>query len=307
MQQHIRLNVFETNSSSSHSLTVTAGDLVETPFDVDTLRRGVVEVGMSEYGWEWQRYYTARNKLSYLLTQVLRYHGNVPTGTNAGVTKELCEEHDELAMMVRVVKDYTGCDLHFVADSSGYIDHESAGEGMELFRSEDQLKQFLFSASSFVQTGNDNEGPPARIETDKPTGAESFYAKHHLDPQASWVSLRFQCERDYGDLKLALDNGVILSSESNDQLLQALIEQGTVVQVDIEEQGHYSYYEHTEPRSDRMSALAELGLKFSADLTVTTKFQKISYQDKTKERYHRQTYTIAMPAELAGQIQALTA
>lgn len=305
--QHIRLNVFETNSSSSHSLTVTAGDLVALPFDAKTLRHGLVEIGMGEYGWEWCRYYTTRNKLSYLLTQVLRHAGTVPDGTNARVTMSLCEDYPELAMMVRVVKDYTGCDLHFVAGSSGYIDHESAGEGMEVFRSEEQLKQFLFSSSSFVQTGNDNTSGPVRIETDLDSCSELFYAEHIREPQADWVELRLHREKDYGDLKLALEYGVVLSSASHEALLQALITQGTVLQVDIEEQGHYSYYEHTEPKADRMDALCDIGMKFSAALNVNTKFRKVSSQDKTAERYLRQTYTIAMPPELASQIQGLSA
>jgi len=41
-----------------------------------------------------------------------------------------------------------------------YIDHQSsATEGMntEIFDSEDQLKNFLFSSNSYIQGGNDNE------------------------------------------------------------------------------------------------------------------------------------------------------
>ena len=306
MQQQIRLGVFETNSSSSHSLTLTQGDLVSSPFDADTMRKGLVEVGMNEYGWEWHRYYTARNKLSYLLTQVLRSDQAVPEGDHEEVTRALCEKHPELAMLVRVVKDHTGCDLRFIAGSSGYIDHESDGEGMHLFRSEEELKHFLFTESSYVQTGNDNDPAPTQIDTDRSPEFDDFYVAHYREPKAGWLALRFHRESDWGAVTFVTQAGVTLSSTEHGDLFQALVEQGTFLQVECDEQNYYSTFEHEDPRSGRMGALARHGWKFSAALQVTTSYQMISYEDKTSERYFRQTYTIAMPGELAVQIQALT-
>ena len=56
MTEQIRKNVFETNSSSSHSLTVSEGDITGQPFSDHTLREGVVIVGKGEYGWEFEQY-----------------------------------------------------------------------------------------------------------------------------------------------------------------------------------------------------------------------------------------------------------
>ena len=305
MQHQIRLNVFETNSSSSHSLTLTQGDLAPSPFDADSLRRGIVEVGMSEYGWEWKRYYTTRNKLSYLLTQVMSRQDSVPEGANEEVTRALCEKHPELAMLVRVVKDHTGCDLQFIAGSSGYIDHDSEGEGMELFRSEEKLKQFLFSTSSYIQTGNDNDAPPFMIETDKDSFRDLMYAQHIREPQPGWVPVCWYSATDYGPLKLMLKNDVILSSTSHEALFQAVVQQGTVVRVEIEEKAPYSWFNGRDFKPRRLQDLSRMGLMFSANMNAVLNFKKTRRDDSPRvTRFH---YTSLVPPELASQIKALTA
>jgi hypothetical protein len=56
MTKQIRKRVFETNSSSSHSLTLSPGDLVAQPFSDDVLRSGVLSVELlrlyrPRFGW----------------------------------------------------------------------------------------------------------------------------------------------------------------------------------------------------------------------------------------------------------------
>ncbi|CAN0596705.1 unnamed protein product, partial [Laminaria digitata] len=43
---------------------------------------------------------------------------------------------------------------------------ESAGLGGDLLYDREKLLDFIFSPEAFVQLGNDNNQPPARIETD---------------------------------------------------------------------------------------------------------------------------------------------
>ena len=65
----IRQGVFETNSSSSHSLVIVQdGDFIESPFSEDVLQEGVYHVGSDDYGWGMEIYSSFDEKLTYLAT-----------------------------------------------------------------------------------------------------------------------------------------------------------------------------------------------------------------------------------------------
>lgn len=154
MTEQIRKNVFETNSSSSHSLTVSEGDITGQPFSDHTLREGVVIVGKGEYGWEFEQYYGIYDKLAYLITQI--NYEDIPQGDAATVTAELRESDPRFDMLCRVVEEHTGVKLQVQPGSTGYVDHQSSDVGLELFDDEKQLRQFLFNSNSYIETDNDN-------------------------------------------------------------------------------------------------------------------------------------------------------
>lgn len=65
----IRKGVFETNSSSSHSLVVSEQGGFE-PFNIPTNSKGQVACLFGEYGWGGPTLYSQRDKLTYLTTYV---------------------------------------------------------------------------------------------------------------------------------------------------------------------------------------------------------------------------------------------
>ena len=74
------------------------------------------------------------------------------------------EQPKYMKMLVRVLKESLGVKKVYWNEKedeyeNGYIDHQSAyveGQNMEMFASEEELKKFLFSEESYIQTGNDN-------------------------------------------------------------------------------------------------------------------------------------------------------
>lgn len=142
--------MFETNSSSTHSLVINGEPGVFT----DTLwsRDGqtvVVEGG--EYGWEYNTYHCAGGKLDYMATLIFG---------------EYEDDKESQEMLCRVVKEQTGYDLiwkpRMRASWSGdgtmvadvYIDHQSVGRIWD--GSEEELKNIIFNPGYYIETDNDN-------------------------------------------------------------------------------------------------------------------------------------------------------
>lgn len=87
---NIRKNVFETNSSSSHSLVYTINEVgsdlkINTPdidynvdlynFYGDNPQKGILGICFGSYGWDGDPCSNFRTKLSYLLTQICHGYG----------------------------------------------------------------------------------------------------------------------------------------------------------------------------------------------------------------------------------------
>lgn len=272
--QNIRKAVFETNSSSSHSLTMGAGDLVEAPFPREILRQGFVELSAGEFGWEWFRYYTPLNKLTYLFTQIT--DGQVPGSIDA-----LCEVSAEAAMLREVVKEYSGCDLRLLK-SEGYIDHQSArgdgATGLKLFRDKDTLKAFVFGASSCIQTGNDNSGPDKYIQTDR--GKEDFFAAHYARVPADAYPLALAVESHWSQ-EWTNKAGQVLPTLFPDWW-EAVKKEGVVTVLKYVSKGTLDYYRHQRGGFTGMAFgdLSEAGFRFTESL-------KASYQHMPQQGLER--------------------
>lgn len=132
----VRKGVFETNSSSSHSISI-ADDTKQ--FVMDTIypdQNGNVYVYGGEYGWEWFKHNDAETKLSYAAQQ---FHGNISS----------------LNTLREIVMEQTGAtDVVFNLD--GYIDHDSVGI---VPSDKDSLRNFIFNKNSWLFGGNDNSTP----------------------------------------------------------------------------------------------------------------------------------------------------
>lgn len=258
MTHQIRHNVFETNSSSSHSLTMSEGDVVALPFSKDILRDGTLSLSIGEYGWEWFRYYTTEGKAAYLLTQVV-------TDTEGRSTSELREAYAEIDMLCKVIKDHTGVDVR-ILESNGYIDHDSEGVGRELFRDENKLKHFLFSDTSFIETSNDNDQPPKMISTDK-GDAEHYYSASYATVPKGSVGIQVKLE-GWSHTKPVTPEGAELDPES--AFWKQILAEGVVTRAEWQTSNKYDPFKYYDTTSYTMAQLAddELGLKFLEDLQI---------------------------------------
>lgn len=168
MTIQVRDRVFETNSSSTHSLTIVPDEILRFGFSPQTLRGGVIPVIPKSYGWEWHRYYRPENKLAYLLTQA--NHGSFDVDAAPDLARRLRAKNDRIAFILDTVERATSCLVSIEAPAgTSRIEasvSDSYGVGLEVMHDPQALLGFLFSENSFVQTGNDNEGPGEFINTD---------------------------------------------------------------------------------------------------------------------------------------------
>lgn len=136
----IRHNVFETNSSSSHSISLGSGcTLSTTP---------IREIHTGEFGWGYEEISDPETKASYLLTWIETvcseekmegYRERLQDACEivTGVRPELIAERDSWAFI------------------KGYIDHQSAYVAAEIFH-DNKIKEFIFAPNSILIIDNDN-------------------------------------------------------------------------------------------------------------------------------------------------------
>ncbi len=144
--KNIRNKVFETNSSSSHSISIAndSNGILETLPVVE----GIVTLTGGCFGWDFEKFNDAQTKADYaavfaigddklqnMLTDVLREH----TGAK------------------KIVYDLT---RDWKNDNYSYIDHQSdrseGGKAFEVFESPEKLKNWIFNPKSWLFIGNDN-------------------------------------------------------------------------------------------------------------------------------------------------------
>lgn len=287
MQQQIRRSVFETNSSSSHSLTLDRTALVEQPFSKELLRKGIVYVASDDFGWEWKRLYTPLNKLRYLVTHLFAFYGH----------DESLEQSHPMRMLRKVVADHTGCTLE-VADYNGCIDHESSGTASESFANETTLHAFLFGKDSFVETGNDNENPPWLIDTDRGT-PELYHRARMRDVPEDYVTVQLTVR----ERRLVTRKGAVLKACVHPEAQSELAARGIVKSVGLSA-GPAGFYAEQEPRTLAVSELRllnDLGAlaiarNFKASFRASEKLEKFCLKVKL---------TVAVPPELAQMLEAL--
>lgn len=129
----IRKGVFETNSSSSHSISIAGGKLKLDRLPVED---GICEIFEGKFGWGPERFDGSTDKASYCLTHAK-------------------SDEDKLAMLKKVIQSEMGVPVIF-RKGDGYIDHQSYEACEEAFESEDKLKRFIFDERSSLDIDNDN-------------------------------------------------------------------------------------------------------------------------------------------------------
>ena len=160
--KQIRRGVFETNSSSTHSVSIT-GRKMKGKLPVD--QNGYVYTSLGEFGWEVCDYRDAETKLSYLLTMAweLNGYGHKYFRDNDNLQHDIEEfvETRDFQRIERAVCYETGCDGVWLDDTKdGYIDHQSC----EGYNSIDDflndwgtdIEDFIFNKNTVLHTDNDN-------------------------------------------------------------------------------------------------------------------------------------------------------
>lgn len=149
MKTKTRHSVFETNSSSTHSISISEN--IDGLLDTIVLDcNGNVVLSGGEFGWEIRTYNDALTKANYLLVYAMTCASSKP-------------EYEDV--LIKVIKDQTGCkevvyDVQLYNDELdfGYIDHQSTEDGQldYLFEDENLMRQFIFNPQSTLETDNDN-------------------------------------------------------------------------------------------------------------------------------------------------------
>lgn len=170
--KQIRRSVFETNSSSMHSVAIKCkGHMYDEScllVDVDDY----VHVRFGEFGWEIESYIDAYSKLQYIVTMLVETEGR-----NITSVEDLFET-DGFKLINNAIADYCHCNgiwideemkmkfyewdgrKHWYLDHEGYIDHQSHEDYRSVQDFLDDygvnITDFIFNSAVIVHTDNDN-------------------------------------------------------------------------------------------------------------------------------------------------------
>lgn len=168
--KQVRNGVFETNSSSTHSISIHAG----TADTYDTIvpnEKGEIYLDGGEFGWTGGRQFDAITKLNYCAVELLSHEYDWDSALKRNVKTRDGTQSEHWKTLERVVLEHTGA-KKFVKNfhtewvpfgekeptpNHSYIDHQSSGTAMEAFESEQTLKDFIFGPKSSLLLANDND------------------------------------------------------------------------------------------------------------------------------------------------------
>ena len=167
MKKVIRNSVWETNSSSMHTVTVRGKK------NVDYVRynspiNGIIEVSLDEYGWSGPSCDTFKSKLKYALLMVLltEYPSFNYYDESFVVDQSVLEECQGYKDILDAVRKHQDCDFILIKRHNnsyypyGYIDHQSYEDYNSLKDFLDDwnvdIERFLFDDGVVVHIDNDN-------------------------------------------------------------------------------------------------------------------------------------------------------
>jgi len=146
-----RAGVFETNSSSVHSVVIESSVILDSILPDD---KGFITIKGDQFGWGWDKSNDAYTKASYCLTMVLRDKQKQETLREVIQSQTLCKE------VILITQDLEG--------ERYYIDHQSISNLGYLFDDKELLRNFIFNKNCWLFIGNDNDDPPYRFYEPEP-------------------------------------------------------------------------------------------------------------------------------------------
>lgn len=149
MNFKIRRGVFETNSSSTHSVSISRKGYTN---GWHHLNNTILTITPGEFGWGPEILYSVGGKLSYIVTAIM-YYENVGY-TEVGRTRAF-------KRLQKVIQDFCGLEVRYDPVCEGHIDHQSIGEFW--FPDDyDDFKEYMlnliFNGDSYIEISNDNIG-----------------------------------------------------------------------------------------------------------------------------------------------------
>lgn len=153
----IRNGVFETNSSSMHSLAIMNSNNYNSEHNYSSNK--VLCVYPAEYSWGYERLTEPDEKLSYLFALAASSNGLI------WLDGEDIEVIDKFFALPEVKKVYDvmseiGITINFIIDKNsdhyfGYVDHQSI-ETVDVFLGDISIKDFIFNEKYMAIIDNDN-------------------------------------------------------------------------------------------------------------------------------------------------------
>lgn len=154
----IRRNVFETNSSSTHSVTIGKSTCEDSYLEIEEYSpKGYYEdtIIIDAVGFCSWDHDTQQEKLAYLMQQIAYINGFSDLFWDFGNIEEQLEEYyncDDFRELEEAVCDYTGAKCLRFGELSGYIDHGSVL--YNIYELKDEVEgdycNFIFSPDSHV-------------------------------------------------------------------------------------------------------------------------------------------------------------
>lgn len=150
MKTQVRQNVFETNSSSMHSLVISNKDR-GYDYDLPVDENGVLTISFGEFGWGPEILKEPLEKISYVITDRCSV-GSLDFDEKEALESEIVKEViDLIKSKCPNVKD-----VKIQRSGSywpyGYVDHESQGTSYK----DKNLEHLIFSNSVIIIIDNDN-------------------------------------------------------------------------------------------------------------------------------------------------------
>lgn len=165
----IRRNVFETNSSSTHSVSIRKGDIGNSYLSVNS-EDNKVHISFGEYGWGYEKLDTQDERLSYLCTMLMMTEGRKVISVDEIFETEGFKQINKIITdkcncdgicfddPIRVEKSYDG--KSYYLDIDGYIDHQSCEDYSNIndFLNDysTDIENFVFNYGVTVIIDNDN-------------------------------------------------------------------------------------------------------------------------------------------------------
>lgn len=161
----IRKGVFETNSSSTHSICIAKDAELTIPKSL--------AFTFGEFGWELDTLSSVGEKASYLYTGLIanKRRDDVEKIFSILRDKGIKVSAEEPIYKTHTYKDSNGKDESYVTcENGGYVDHsyDMVDFLNAICGDENKLMQYLFSDMSFVLTGNDNDDEGVSIDVSYP-------------------------------------------------------------------------------------------------------------------------------------------